>query len=214
MRRFIRIPGFPIYESMIRFLGAKPVPIPLVEERGFSFDLDVFRASLTDQTKMVVLNSPQNPTGGVIPHEDIARHRGAGARPRPGGAVATRFIRAFTTTAMRRCRLPACRAWLEKTIILDGFSKTYAMTGWRLGYGVMPRVSGGRGEQADGEFEFVHGDVYADGRDRGAARVRRTTVDAMVAEFRRRRDAFCAALNEVPGWRCGCRAGRFMRSRT
>src|SRR5262249_2143715 len=118
-------PGFPIYESMIRFQGATPVAVPLVEERGFSFDLDVFRSKLTDRRKMVVLNSPQNPTGGIIPREDIAKL----AEMLRGRDVIVLSDEIYS----RICydgdpvSIASFPGMLEKTIILDGFSKTYSM---------------------------------------------------------------------------------------
>ncbi len=129
-------PGFPIYESMIRYLGATPVPVPLIEERGFSFDLDMFFSKLSSRTKMVVLNSPHNPTGGVIPAADIRAIAGM-LRDRDvlilSDEIYSRIY--FGEPPLSIASLPGM---LEKTIILDGFSKTYAMTGWRMGYGVMP----------------------------------------------------------------------------
>src|ERR1017187_6070193 len=129
-------PGFPIYESMIRTLGATPVPMPLVESRGFSFDLDLFRDRLSNRTKLVILNSPQNPTGGVIPEEDM-RAIADMVRDRDLIVLADEiYSRIYYEDApVSITRYPGM---LEKTIILDGFSKTYAMTGWRMGYGVMP----------------------------------------------------------------------------
>ena len=128
-------PGFPIYESMINFLGAKPVPIPLVEDRGFSFDLNVLKDSLSPKTKMLILNSPHNPTGGVIPEADV-RAIADMVRDRDlvilSDEIYTRIY--FDEEPLSISTLPGM---LEKTIILDGFSKTYAMTGWRMGYGVM-----------------------------------------------------------------------------
>src|SRR6185437_16228196 len=128
---------FPIYESMIGFLGAKPVPIPLIEERGFSFDLEVFRASLTDRTKMVILNSPQNPTGGLIPAEDIAAIAEM-LRKRDVVVLSDEIYSRIYYGPESPVSIASMPGMLEKTIILDGFSKTYAMTGWRIGYGVMP----------------------------------------------------------------------------
>ncbi len=129
-------PGFPIYESMIRFLGARPVPIPLVEERGFTFDLDVLSRSLSPRTRMVVLNSPHNPTGGVISARDMeaiadmVRERGL--------MVLSDEIYSRIFYGEPPVSIASFPGMLEKTILLDGFSKTYAMTGWRMGYGVMP----------------------------------------------------------------------------
>jgi len=200
-------PGFPIYESMIRYMGAKPVPIPLVEERGFSFDLDVFRASLTDKTKMVVLNSPQNPTGGIIPKEDIVAIADA-VRHRDLVILSDEIYSRIYYEGNAPFSIASLPGMAEKTIILDGFSKTYAMTGWRLGYGVMPEylaTAVGRlmvnSTSCTATFTQMAGVAALKGPQ--------DDVDKMVAEFRRRRDAFCAALNDVPGWRCVLPGGAF-----
>jgi aspartate/methionine/tyrosine aminotransferase len=200
-------PGFPIYESMIRYMGAKPVPIPLVEERGFSFDLDVFRASLTDKTKMVVLNSPQNPTGGIIPKEDIVAIADA-VRDRDLVILSDEIYSRIYYEGDAPFSIASLPGMAEKTIILDGFSKTYAMTGWRLGYGVMPEylaTAVGRlmvnSTSCTATFTQMAGVAALQGPQ--------DDVDKMVAEFRRRRDAFCAALNDVPGWRCVLPGGAF-----
>ena len=130
-------PGFPIYESMIRFSGGVPVPIPLVESRGFSFDLDVLRSKLSSKTKLLVLNSPQNPTGGLIPPEDI-RAIADMVRDRDLMVLSDEIYSRIYYTDEPPFSIASLPGMLEKTIILDGFSKTYAMTGWRMGYGVMP----------------------------------------------------------------------------
>lgn len=199
-------PGFPIYESMIGFLGATPVPMPLVEERGFSFDLNRFKDSLTDKTKMVILNSPQNPTGGVIPAEDIVAI---------ADLVRDRDIIVLSDEIYSRIyydEKPASIASLpgmqEKTIILDGFSKIYAMTGWRLGYGVMPTWL----------VDPVN-KLMVNSNSCTASMVQRAGMAAltgpqdaalaMVAEFRKRRDAFIAGLNTLPGFRCPIPQGAF-----
>src|SRR5437762_3665188 len=130
-------PGFPIYESIIRFLGAKPVPVLLIESRGFSFDLNVLRYGLSNKTKMVILNSPANPTGGVIAKEDLAEIAGM-LRDRDLIILSDEiYSRIFYET--EPVSITSFEGMAEKTIILDGFSKTYSMTGWRLGYGVMPQ---------------------------------------------------------------------------
>src|SRR5437764_2074490 len=128
-------PGFPIYESMIRFLGATPVPMPLEESRGFSFDLDLFRDRLTDRTRMVILNSPQNPTGGVIPRADIEALAGM-LRDRDLIVLSDEIYSRICYDG-EPVSIASFDGMLEKTIILDGFSKTYAMSGSRMAYGVM-----------------------------------------------------------------------------
>lgn len=199
-------PGFPIYESMIRFLGATPVPMPLVEDRGFSFDLDRFKDSLTDKTKMVILNSPQNPTGGVIPAEDIkviaelVRERDLVVL---SDEIYSRIY--YDEKPFSIASLPGMQ---EKTIILDGFSKIYAMTGWRLGYGVMPTWL----------VDPVN-KLMVNSNSCTASMVQRAGLAAltgpqdaplaMVAEFRKRRDAFIAGLNTIPGFRCPIPQGAF-----
>jgi aspartate/methionine/tyrosine aminotransferase len=199
-------PGFPIYESMINFLGAKPVPIPLIEERGFSFDLDLFRDKLNNRTKLIVLNSPQNPTGGVIPAADI-RAIADMVRDRDvvilSDEIYSRIY--FGEPPLSIASLPGM---LEKTIILDGFSKVYAMTGWRLGYGVMPLWL----VDAVNKLMVNSNSCTASFTQRaGLAALTDPQDDAvrMVEEFRRRRDAFCAGLSSLPGFRCPIPDGAF-----
>ncbi len=199
-------PGFPIYESMINFLGAKPVPIPLVEERGFSFDLDRLRDSLSAKTKLLILNSPHNPTGGVIPAGDI-RAIAEMVRDRDLIVLADEIYSRiyFGEPPLSIASIPGM---LEKTIILDGFSKTYAMTGWRMGYGVMPEWL----VEAVNKLMVNSNSCTASFTQRaGIAALNgpQDAVDAMVAEFRRRRDAFCAGLNTLPGFRCALPGGAF-----
>ena len=199
-------PGFPIYESMINFLGAKPVPIPLVEDRGFSFDLNVLKDSLSPKTKMLILNSPHNPTGGVIPAADV-RAIADMVRDRDlmilSDEIYTRIY--FDEEPLSITTLPGM---LEKTIILDGFSKTYAMTGWRMGYGVMPTWLVDpvnklmvNSNSCTASFTQRAGIAALNGPQ--------DDVTKMVAEFRRRRDAFCAGLNTLPGFRCAIPGGAF-----
>jgi aspartate aminotransferase len=199
-------PGFPIYESMIRFLGATPVPMPLVESRGFSFDLDMFRDRLSDRTKMVIINSPENPTGGVIPREDMEAIAGM-LRDRDVMVLSDEiYSRIYYDEAP--VSITAFPGMLEKTIILDGFSKTYAMTGWRMGYGVMPEWL----VEAVTKLMVNSNSCTASFTQRaGMAALEgpQDCVDRMVAEFRRRRDAFCTGLNEIPGIRCALPGGAF-----
>jgi aspartate/methionine/tyrosine aminotransferase len=199
-------PGFPIYESMIRFAGAAPVPIPLTENRGFSFDPELFRSKLSDRTRLVVLNSPQNPTGGVIPEQDLAvlarllRERDV--------MVLSDEIYSRLTYDGPSVSIASFEGMQEKTIILDGFSKTYSMTGWRLGYGVMP---GWLAEAVNTLMVNSNSCTAAFTQQAGIAALEgpQDCVDEMAREFRRRRDAFCAGLNTIAGFRCPLPAGAF-----
>jgi aspartate aminotransferase len=199
-------PGFPIYESMIRFQGATPVSVPLVEERGFTLDLDVLESKLTPRTRLVVLNSPQNPTGGIIPEADI---------PRLAEMLRDRDVMVLSDEIYSRicydgapvsiAGMPGMR---EKTIILDGFSKTYSMTGWRLGYGVMPE------KLVDAMVKLMVNSnsctaSFTQRAGIAALEGPQDDVDKMVREFRVRRDAMVAGLNRIPGFRCQVPAGAF-----
>jgi aspartate/methionine/tyrosine aminotransferase len=200
-------PGFPIYESMIRFLGATPVPMPLEESRGFSFDLNLFRDRLTDRTKMVILNSPQNPTGGVIPREDLKAIADM-LRDRDVIVLSDEIYSRIYYDGAPPASITAFPGMLEKTIILDGFSKTYAMTGWRMGYGVMPEWL----VEAVSKLMVNSNSCTASFTQRaGIAALKgpQDCVGIMVAEFRRRRDAIVAGLNRIPGFRCAVPGGAF-----
>ena len=200
-------PGFPIYESMIRFLGATPVPMPLEESRGFSFDLDLFRTRLSERTKLVILNSPQNPTGGVIPAEDIQALAGMLA-DRDVMVLSDEIYSQIHYGGQPPVSIAGFPGMLEKTIILDGFSKTYAMTGWRMGYGVMPVWL----VDAVNKLMVNSNSCTASFTQRaGIAALTgpQDCVAAMVAEFRRRRDAICGGLNQIPGFRCAVPGGAF-----
>jgi len=199
-------PSFPIYESMIKFCGATPVPMPLLEERGFSFDLNLFRDKLSPRTKLVILNSPANPTGGVIPQEDIAAIAGM-LRDRDV-VVLSDEIYSRMSYGKQPVSIATFPGMQEKTIILDGFSKTYAMTGWRMGYGVMP--------------EFLVNPIntlmvnsnsctasFTQRAGIAALRGPQGPSDEMIAEFRRRRDVFVTELNKLPGFRCAMPEGAF-----
>jgi aspartate/methionine/tyrosine aminotransferase len=199
-------PGFPIYESMIRFLGGVPVPVPLEERRGFSFDLDTLHDRLSDRTKLVVLNSPANPTGGVTPKDDLVQ-MAAMLRERDlivlSDEIYSRIWYDFEPFS-----IASVDGMLEKTILLDGFSKTYSMTGWRLGYGVMPVWLAAAVTQlmvnsnsCTASFTQRAGIAALEGSQE--------CVMMMVAEFRRRRDAIVEGLNRIPGFRCTLPAGAF-----
>jgi aspartate aminotransferase len=200
-------PGFPIYESMIRFTGATPVPIPLVEERGFSFDLDVFRASLTDKTKMVVLNSPQNPTGGIIPAADVEEIANL-VRDRDLIVLSDEIYSRIYYGNEAPVSITTFPGMQEKTIILDGWSKTYAMTGWRLGFGVMPEwLVDACGKLMVNSTSCTA--TFSQIAAMAALQGPQDDVEKMKAEFLRRRDAFCAGLNTIPGWKCQVPGGAF-----
>jgi aspartate aminotransferase len=200
-------PGFPIYESMIRFLGATPVPIPLVEDRSFTFDLDVLKDRLSARTKLLILNSPQNPTGGMIPPDDL-RTIADLVRDRDLLVLSDEIYSRIYYTPEAPLSIASLPGMLEKTIILDGFSKTYAMTGWRLGYGVMPEWL-----VAAVNMLMVNSNSCTASFTQQAGIAALTgpqdDVQAMVTEFRRRRDSFCQALNTIPGFRCTIPDGAF-----
>jgi aspartate aminotransferase len=199
-------PGFPIYESMINFQGATPVPIPLVENRGFSFDLDTFRAKLSDKTRMVILISPANPTGGLMPEEDLAEIAKL-VRDRDL-IVLSDEIYSRIWYEQKPSSITKFDGMVEKTIILDGFSKTYSMTGWRLGYGVMPVwLAEAITTLMVNSNSCTAGFTQRAGME--ALTGPQDSVTTMVAEFRRRRDAIVAGLNEVPGFKCSLPAGAF-----
>lgn len=200
-------PGFPIYRSMVRFLGATPVPLPLVESRGFSIDLDYLNSCITDRTRMLILNSPQNPTGGLIPESEI-RQIAEMVKDRDLIVLSDEIYSRIYYSEEAPFSIASLPGMLEKTILLDGFSKTYAMTGWRLGYGVMPEWL----VEAVNKLMVNSNSCSASFTQRaGLAALTgpQTDVEHMVAEFRRRRDAFCAALNEIPGFSCVLPGGAF-----
>src|ERR687894_1365341 len=202
-------PAFPIYESMVNFVGGRPVFVPLRQENGFRFDLDEFRAGLSGRTKMVILNSPANPTGGVLTPEDIASLAEI-LRERPDVFVLSDEIysrmlyeRPFASIASQPDLGPDGR-----TIILDGFSKTYAMTGWRLGYGVMPtplaeqvtKLQVNSNSCTSAATQHAGLEALAGPQD---------SVDRMLSEFRARRDLIVAGLNDLPGVECITPQGAF-----
>ena len=199
-------PAFPIYESMINYCGATPIPLPLLEERGFSFDLNLFRDCLSARTKMVILNSPANPTGGVTRAEDIEAI--ADLLRERDVIVLSDEIYSRMSYGRAPVSIASLPGMLDKTIILDGFSKTYAMTGWRIGYGVLPEFL----VDAVNKLMVNSNSCTAGFTQRAALAAllgSQEPSEAMFAEFRRRRDVFVAALNQVPGLRCAMPEGAF-----
>ena len=199
-------PGFPIYESIINFLGAKPVPVPLIESRGFAFDLNALRDGLSKKTRMVILNSPANPTGGVISREDLKQIADM-LRDRDLIILSDEiYSRIFYEE--EPSSITSLDGMLEKTIILDGFSKTYSMTGWRLGYGVMPHWIANAVNQLTVNCNSCTAS-FTQRAGMAALQGPQDAVNVMVKEFRRRRDAIVKGLNEIPGFRCASPAGAF-----
>jgi len=202
-------PAFPIYESMVNFVGGTPVFVPLRQENEFRFDLDEFRAGLSERTRLVILNSPANPTGGVLTPEDIASLAEI-LRERPDVFVLSDeiycrllYAGSFASIASEEGLGPEGR-----TIILDGFSKTYAMTGWRLGYGVMPKPLA---------EEVIKLQVNSNSCTNAATQYAglealagpQESVEIMLSEFRARRDLIVSGLNELPGVECIAPQGAF-----
>jgi len=199
-------PGFPIYESVINFVGGVPVPIPLREETGFGFDLPLFERKVSKKTKLIIINSPQNPTGGVLERRQIERIAEI-ARTFRIPVLADEIYRQFLYEGefVSIAGLPGMK---DLTIILDGFSKSYAMTGWRLGYGVMPtglaeHVTRLMVNSASCTATFVQLAGIA------ALQGDQSPVARMVAEFRGRRDLIVDGLNALPGVSCQRPRGAF-----
>ncbi|HXB57380.1 MAG TPA: pyridoxal phosphate-dependent aminotransferase [Vicinamibacteria bacterium] len=199
-------PGFPIYESMIRYIGGVPVPVRLREEKGFDLDVDQLCDKLGPRTRLVILNYPHNPTGGVISEAGL---RGiADAAARHGVPVLSDEIYGRILYDAGHTSIAAMPGMEPLAIVLDGFSKTYAMTGWRLGYGVMPAPMA----QVVAKLQTNSTSCTATfSQKAGVAALRgdQSSVEGMVAEFRRRRDAMVAGLRTVPGVQCVRPAGAF-----
>jgi aspartate aminotransferase len=199
-------PSFPIYESLIHFLGAVPKPVPLVESRGFAFDLNVLKDQLSNKTKLVILNSPANPTGGVISREDLKQI--ADMMRDRDLMILSDEIYCRIYYEQEPSSITSFEGIIEKTVILDGFSKTYSMTGWRLGFGVMPL------KLADAvNLLMVNSNsctaTFTQKAGLAALQGPQDDVTAMVTEFRKRRDVIVKRLNEIPGFRCTTPAGAF-----
>ncbi|HLI33463.1 MAG TPA: pyridoxal phosphate-dependent aminotransferase [Terriglobia bacterium] len=200
-------PGFPIYESMIRFLGAQPVPYALREENDFDVSAAAILQKLTPRTRLVILNSPQNPTGGVMASSEMAA-LAAGLAGRDevfvfSDEIYHRLIYEGEHTSL--AQFPVLR---DRVIILDGFSKTYAMTGWRLGYGIMhPELA----EQVIRLMINSNSCTATFTQIAGVEALRgdQSSVNAMLEEFRRRRKVIVEGLNQIPGFRCAQPHGAF-----
>jgi aspartate aminotransferase len=199
-------PGFPIYESMIHYVGGRAVPIRLREERDFGLDVNELASLINDRTRLVILNSPQNPTGGVLSKNDI--HNIA-------DAIGDRNIMVLSDEIYSRLlfegepfSIMSIRGFKERTILLDGFSKTYAMTGWRMGYGVMRTDLAAHmtrlmtnSNSCTASFTQMAGVE--------ALRGDQSSVDHMRDEFKRRRDVVVGRLNKIRGFSCRLPKGAF-----
>lgn len=199
-------PGFPIYSSMIDFSGARGVPLALREENGFQPDLDELRKLVNPRTKVLVLNSPNNPTGGVLSRQAI-RDIAAVARERDLWVLADEIYAELVYDGEHHS-IAVEEGMADRTILLDGFSKTFAMTGWRLGYGVFPRTL------VEPVTKLVTNSVsctatFVQRAGTAALSSRPPEVDQMIAEFRRRRDVVVKGLNAVPGITCRSPQGAF-----
>ena len=201
-------PGFPIYESVIRFSGAKPVPIHLREENEFSFDADEVLAKITPASRLIIINSPANPTGGVVPRAQYERLV-AGLERHPHVAIMSDEIYGqMLYDGREHVSLLSYPNLRERLILLDGWSKTYAMTGWRLGYSIWPRALI---DQATRLAINCHSCVNASAQYAGIAALEgpQDDVRKMVAAFADRRKVIVAALNSLPGFRCVEPGGAF-----
>jgi aspartate aminotransferase len=199
-------PGFPTYESVTCFLGAVPRPVPLLEENGFSFDMAAFEQALSDRTRLIILNSPANPTGSVIPRQDLERIAEA-ARAHDAWVLSDEIYSRLVYDG-EHVSIISLPDMLERTVLLDGFSKTYAMTGWRLGYGVMPAKA------AEALGRLLTNSVgctatFTQYAGLAALTGPQDAVDRMVAQFRLRRDVIVEGLNAIPGIVCQRPQGAF-----
>src|SRR5437016_2649140 len=199
-------PGFPIYESMINYIGGLAIPIRLREERDFGLDVKELASLITDRTKLIIINSPQNPTGGVLSKRDI--HDIADAIGDRNIMVLSDEIYSRLIFDGQHYSIMSVPGFKDRTILLDGFSKTYAMTGWRMGYGVMRSDLAAHvtrlmtnSNSCTASFTQVAGIE--------ALRGDQSSVDGMRAEFQRRRDVFVSGLNRIKGFSCRMPKGAF-----
>jgi aspartate aminotransferase len=199
-------PGFPIYESMIHYSGARAVPMHLREERDFGVDIDELASLINAKTKLIILNSPQNPTGAVLSQQNIRDI---------AGVIGDRNIMVLSDEIYSRLvfegepfSIVSLPGFKDRTILLDGFSKTYAMTGWRLGYGVMrPDLAAQVSRLMTNSNSCTASFTQVAGVE--ALRGDQSSVDKMRGEFQSRRDVFVAGLNKIKGFSCRMPKGAF-----
>ena len=200
-------PGFPTYQAMIRVAGGVPVAVPLLEEKGFSFDLEALETLLTDRTRMIILNSPGNPTGGVIPEKDLIGIAEL-ALAHDCWVLSDEIYSRIVYDQKMVGSIAALPGMAERTVIMDGFSKTYNMTGWRLGYGIMPL------DLAERVGLLLTHSVGSTAHFTQYAGIEALTGDQaqvaeVAAEYQRRRDVIVEGLNSLPGVTCRMPQGAF-----
>jgi aspartate aminotransferase len=200
-------PGFPTYEAMIRLAGGIPRAIPLLEESSFSFDLDQFDRLIGKHTKLIILNSPSNPTGGVIPHSDL-EHIAQKAQEFNCWVMSDEIYERLVYDGLTADSIASLPNMKERTIIVDSFSKTYSMTGWRLGYGIMPRELA---ERVDLLLTHSVGSTAHFTQFAGLEAITGSQgmVDTMLAEYQHRRDVIVEGLNQIAGFICQKPQGAF-----
>lgn len=200
-------PGFPAYKILIEFFGGKAVPIPMVEERHFSFDMNVFRKKLNKKTRAIILNSPSNPTGTIIPNEDLEEIANL-VKKTSTWIISDEIYHRILYTGRPFMSIYSFPSLKDQVIIVDGFSKTYAMTGWRLGYMVFPeRIL----ERVDYFLTHAVACTTTFVQDAGIEAITgpQGSVERMVKEFRRRRDYVVETLNGMEGVTCTTPDGAF-----
>jgi aspartate/methionine/tyrosine aminotransferase len=199
-------PGFPIYESMINFAGGKAVPLPLREENEFSFDKDEFVSLISERTRMIIINSPHNPTGGILSKDDIELI--AKVAKEKNILVLSDEVYKNIIYGAEHESIYSLDGMKDNAVLLDGFSKTYAMTGWRLGYGVMPKDLANRVERLMINSNSCTA-TFSQYAAIEALKGPTTEADAMVETFQKRRDFIVDGLNNIPGISCVKPKGAF-----
>src|SRR6476660_7798311 len=200
-------PGYPIYESLTRFVGATPVPIPIRMEHEFRLDVDELASLITPRTSVLFINSPANPTGGVLTRTDLEQIAELAIR-HDLWVVADEIYGRILYDGAEHVSIASLPGMAERTIVLDGFSKTFAMTGWRLGYAVVPPSL----VQVYGQLiinTISCAPTFAQVGAVEALNGPQDDVDAMVVEFKARRDLLVAGLNKIPGVTCATPVGAF-----
>ena len=193
-------PGFPTYPAMVGVAGGIPVPVPVIEEKGFSFDLEAFDRLINRRTRLIILNSPANPTGGVIPLADL-EHIASIAQKYDCWVISDEIYTHLAYDGVKVPSILSLPGMAERTVVADGFSKTYAMSGWRLGFGIMPETLAERVE-----LLLTHAlgctATFTQMAGITALSASQEMAEAMAGEYQRRRDQMVRGLNAIPGVHC------------